>query len=235
MSSMVYSDVTLIVPTLNEEKNIPELISIVRNLYSDLTIIVADDGSTDKTQAIVRKLHKKDKRVHLLDRGKEEHKGITASVVDAVGKCKTKFFVVIDGDLQHPPEKVKEIIASLKKGNKVVIGTRKEVASDWPWHRKLMSKTAIWMGYVRLFLTGARATDIMSGFFGGDATFFLFHYHRKSKSFVLAGYKVLFDLLKIIPKDTPIGEVLYIFGARQRGTSKIGSRHIIAYLKSLFT
>jgi len=232
---MTYSDVTLIVPTLNEEKNIVELMSIVRKLYKDLNILVADDGSKDKTQQLVLAAGKKDKRIKLLDRGKEKYKGITASVIDAVLHCTTKYFVIIDGDLQHPPEVVKDMVASLKSGNVLVVGTRKEVASDWPWYRKLMSKTAIWMGYVRLFFTGARATDIMSGLFGGEVDFFSFHYKRKQKAFVLNGYKVLFDLLKIIPRKTPVGEVLYVFGARQRGESKIGSRHIVAYLKSLFT
>jgi len=232
---MAFTDTTLIIPTLNEEKNIPELLKIIRKHYKDLNVLVADDGSKDKTPALVRAAHNKDKRIDLLDRANEEHKGITASVVDAVCNCKTKYFVVIDGDLQHPPEKVGEMIASLRKGNKVVIGTRVEVASDWPWHRKLMSKTAIWMGYLRLFFTGRKAKDIMSGFFGAEVTFFKFHYYRKPKSFVLNGYKVLFDLLKIIPRNTSLGEVPYVFGARHGGTSKIGSRHIFAYLKSLFT
>lgn len=232
---MVFHDTTLIVPTLNEEKNIPELLKIVRKHYKDITIIVADDGSTDKTQRLVRAAEKKDKRIKLLDRSRKEYKGITASVIDAVLMAKTKYFVVIDGDLQHPPEKIGDLIKSLRKGNRVVIGTRVEVASDWPWHRKLMSKTAIWMGYFRLALTGRRAKDIMSGFFGGEVTFFAFHYRRKPQAFVLSGYKVLFDLLKIIPSKTKLGEVPYVFGARHRGTSKIGSRHIFAYLKSLIT
>jgi len=230
---MSYSDTTLIVPTLNEENNIVELLSLVRKQYKDLNILVADDGSKDETQALVRKAHRKDKRINLLDRTKEQHKGITASVVDAIHMCDTKYFVVIDGDLQHPPEKIGMIVRSLRSGNDIVVGTRKKVASDWPWHRKLMSMGAILMGYIRLCFTGVRTKDIMSGFFGGNVSFFIKHYQQKPKAFVLEGYKVMFDLLKICPRSTKVGKVFYVFGARQRGTSKIGSRHIIAYLKSL--
>jgi len=57
---------------------------------------------------------------------------------------------------------------------------------------------------------------------------------KKYNYFEHRGYKVLFDMLKIIPKKTTIAQAGYVFGGRQHGTSKIGKRHILLFLKSLF-
>ncbi|MDD3735512.1 MAG: hypothetical protein PHO31_03535, partial [Candidatus Pacebacteria bacterium] len=53
------------------------------------------------------------------------------------------------------------------------------------------------------------------------------------QKFELPGYKVLCDLLKIMPNDIKIKEVYYTFGQRKAGQSKIKTKHIILFLKSL--
>ena len=233
--ALPYVDTTLIVPTLNEEKNIGELLKIITRLYKGMQVIVADDGSTDQTARIVKAWNKKHKNVILLNRAKFQTKGLTASVIDAVKKTTTDYFVVIDGDLQHPPERIKDIVKKLRSGADIVAGYRKKVATDWPVHRRLMSEFATLSGKLRLLLTGTSTTDIMSGFFGCRTFYFMQEYDRRPSSFVLGGYKVLFDLLKWAPKYTKLAEVGYIFGARLRGESKISTKHIILYGKSLVT
>ena len=74
----------------------------------------------------------------------------------------------------------------------------------------------------------------MSGFFGGETEYVgsLIRDHPKTVS--PRGYKLLFDVLKVLPKDTRIGEFYYEFQTRSAGESKIGMKHILVYFRSLF-
>jgi len=230
---MDYSDTTVIVPTLNEEKNIGKLIDLIHENCPGAYVIVADDGSKDSTKAIVAR-KSKNKKVSFLDRSNSKVKGLTVSVNDSVKRCKTEFMVVIDGDLQHPPEKIPEIVKKLRAGYDVVVGTREKVVIEWAWHRKLMSKTAILMGKLRLALKGIHVKDVVSGFFGTRTALFKDALKRAEDKFEPRGYKVLFDFLKQLDSSARIGEVGYTFGLRKGGTSKISKTHIWLYFKSMF-
>ena len=65
------NDLTIILPTLNEGDNIGYMINSIRQISTDIKIIVADDGSKDSTQEVVKALAKKDKNIKLLDRTNE--------------------------------------------------------------------------------------------------------------------------------------------------------------------
>ena len=225
---MGYEDVTVIIPTLNEEKNIGELIRVLSNSYKGAKVIVTDDGSTDATATIVKDFSMGNKNIKLLDRSSEKIHGLTASVVDAVKKVNTEFLVVIDGDLQHPPKKIKEIVEKLRSRS-IVIGTRARVLGSWPLQRRLMSIAATNLARLRL---GRRVEDPMSGFFGVRSELFKKVIASKEEKFEKQGYKVLFDLLKCAPKAKH-ASVYYVFGERMGGESKIGHRQVLAFLKSL--
>ena len=224
-----YSDTTIIIPTFNEKSNISELLNLIEKPYKNISIIISDDGSRDKTQEIVKKHNKKNEKIKLLDRSKENIHGLTASVVDASKTVKTEYIVVMDGDLQHPPEKIKDIVKELRKENDLVAGARRKVL-DWSLDRRIISKGATLLGKSRLLLKGATCNDILSGFFGIKTK--LMQNINKNK-FELQGYKVLFDILKNIDKNTQIKNIYYDFGMRKRGHSKIGLKQIISFLKAL--
>ena len=223
------SDITIIIPTFNEEDNILELLKIIEKLYKNIRIIVSDDGSTDKTKKIVRKYSKKNKKIKLLDRSEKAVHGLTASVVDASKQIKTKYIIIMDGDLQHPPEKIKEIVRELRKGNDIVAGVRRKVF-NWSLDRRIISKVATFLGKSRLLLKGAICNDILSGFFGIKTK--LIQDINQNK-FEMQGYKVLFDILKNIDKNTKIKNIYYDFGMRKRGHSKIGLKQILSFLRAL--
>ncbi|RMF56012.1 glycosyltransferase [Candidatus Woesearchaeota archaeon] len=229
---MDFGDTTVIIPTLNEEKNIGEMLRILDKLYPGINIIVSDDGSKDKTQDIVRNYG--NPNFIVLDRSKQKVKGLTIRVIDAAKTVKTEFIVVTDADMQHPPEKIKEIIEKLRNGYNIVIGCREKILAKWPWHRKLMSKTAIILGQLRLLLKGIYVKDVVSGFFGVRSDLFKEVISKAEHKFEPRGYKVLFDLLKQINRSKKIGYVNYQFGLRKRGESKISRRHVVLYFKSLF-
>ncbi len=232
--SLSSSNLTVIIPTLNEEKNINNMISELIRLYPEISVIVADDGSTDQTREIVEQFHANNELIRFLDRKDEEVKGLTISLIDALKITKTQFFIVIDCDFQHPPEKIGEGLNLLVNGKQLVIGSRESV-EGWSLSRKIISWGAATLGKTSLWLRRRqRPKDIVSGFFGGETNTILSIIQEHPKTISPRGYKLLFDILKVLPRDIQIGEFMYSFKTRQAGESKISSKHIIVYFRSLF-
>jgi dolichol-phosphate mannosyltransferase len=224
-----YNDTTIIIPTFNEQENISELINLITKEYPKIKIIVSDDGSKDKTQEIVKICAKKNRNISLLNRSKEKIHGLTASVYDAAKKTETKYLVLIDGDLQHPPEKIKDIVKELRKGHDIVAGARKKIF-DWTLDRRAISNTATLLGKTRLFIKGANCKDILSGFFGTKKEIIT---NIKKEKFEMYGYKILFDILKNTERKAKIRDVYYVFGKRKKGYSKIGLKQIFSFFRAL--
>jgi dolichol-phosphate mannosyltransferase len=230
-----FEEITVVIPTLNEKETIEKLINAILKNYPKIKIIVADDNSTDGTISIVKRISSKDRNVKLLER-KGRKRGLTASVIDGISASKTKYVVVMDADMQHPFEVIKEIKKKFDEGYNLVVATRASV-KNWALHRKIISRLLIYVGYLVLYLEGsARCGDIFSGYFGVKKELFENVYKANEKRFVGEGYKVLFDLLKCInSKDAKIAEVPYVFHVRSSGSSKAGVKQGIALFKSFFS
>jgi len=225
---------SVIVPTLNERSNIVLLIPRLLSILPEISIIVADDGSTDGTPGVVNDWTAKNTKIKLLDRKEEPVKGLSISVVDAIKITQTEYFIVIDSDFQHPPEHINDGFRLLSEGYQIVIGRRIKVVG-WSFIRKVISWGATTLGKISLWLRRRpRPKDIMSGFFGGETNFVQELIEQSPESIAPRGFKLLFDLLKIMPKQTRIGEFSYTFQARKSGQSKIGMKQILVYFKSLF-
>ena len=243
---MDFKDLTIIIPTFNEEKNIGVLLTTIKKLLVNPSIIVSDDGSKDKTQEIV--CEKSTKGVVLLDRRKKPVHGLTVSVMDAIMKCKTPYFVVIDADFQHPPEKIKEIVEKLRdkkerykgeketfiRGKDIVVGNRAKISGEWPIHRLIISEVAYFLGRMRLWRKKFPKYDLVSGFFGGRTGIVKKIIEKNHQKFELKGYKVLFDILKYLPQDAKVDKVDYEFGIRHAGESKLSKKVMFYYFRSLF-
>jgi len=226
-----YEDTTIVLPTLNEEKSIAAILTILLSKYPGIRIIVVDDGSSDKTQSVVSS--QKNNAVELIDRSKKRDKGLTASLVDGVLASKTPYVIAMDADLQHPPESVKEIVDLLRENNEVVVGCRRKI-KKWGFHRRLISGTATLLAKTSLALNGSpKCSDVLSGFFGVKREVIQQACLANRQRFQSNGYKFLYDLLKCLPKETRVAEIRYDFGMRDTGKSKIGLKHILAFLASL--
>lgn len=231
-----YDDITIILPTLNEEQNISDMLTHLISHYRDCDIIIADDGSQDATKKIASSLEYKN--LIFLDRTNWQIHGLTASILDAIELVKTKYFIVIDADGQHPPGKIQDIVNILRLGSKLVIASRVEVERSWGLLRKTISYIGTFLGKTSLLLRGKNylSYDILGGFFGCDCEFWnrCISNRLKRKNFRLMGYKVLFDFLKCAPSGLKIEEVYYRFRTRKSEISKINLKIYLEYLKSCF-
>ncbi|MGC8662648.1 MAG: glycosyltransferase [Candidatus Micrarchaeia archaeon] len=230
---MKYDKITVVLPTLNEKDTIGILIADILKTYPGIKIIVVDDNSSDGTIQIVKHISAHDRSVRVFER--RGNKGLTASVIDGIKLSKTDYVIVMDADMQHPYEKIKEIKKKFEEGYDIVIATRTSV-KNWQLYRKIISKLLMFFGYMVLLAKGnALSKDIFSGYFGIERKLFIKIYYANEKRFVGPGYKVLFDFLKCTKKDEKIAEVPYVFGTRRHGSSKAGIKQGIFLFKSFFS
>ena len=228
MSDTINQNFTILIPTLNEEKNIKRLIETILSLYPSIHITVVDDGSTDDTVKLVNEFNDV---VSLINRKDNDIKGLSISIKEGIFSVKTKFFMVIDGDFQHPPEAINDAIKCSDENPEFIIGHRIKV-EEWPFLRKLMSQGAKLLATISLLFRRKKVPkDIMSGFFGGNTTYI--QTLLAENSIEDTGYKILFDLLKVAPRDISISQFGYVFKNREFGDSKIGKTQMIAFLRSL--
>ena len=118
---------TIIIPVYNEEENIEELYTRISAAMSKLDekyeILFVNDGSTDNTLDKLIELHKKNPKVFIIDfsRNFGRQMAMTAGIDYAHGNA----IILMDGDLQHPPEVIPELIKKCKDGYNLVFTVRK--------------------------------------------------------------------------------------------------------------
>ena len=119
---------SVVVPVYNEEEVISisyeRLKTVMDSMQEDYEIIFINDGSRDKTAQIIADIVQNDSNIRLLNfsRNFGHMPAITAGMQYAKGDA----IIVIDADLQDPPEVLPEMAALWKEGYDVVYGKRKE-------------------------------------------------------------------------------------------------------------
>lgn len=231
-----YDDFTIILPTLNEEENVGNIIGTLTRSYKGINILVSDDGSTDGTKRIVDAISAKNKKVKFLDRSKSKTKGLTASIIEGFERITTKYGVVMDADMQHPTEEVAKIAMNLRKGDDISVAVRAKF-DNWELYRKIISRVLVTLSYMILYVRGKQVcSDVFAGYFGARRKIVVDIVKKNRGRFVNDGQKMLFDLLKCINRGTiRISEVPYTFHQRKAGTSKAGIKHAIALFQSYFS
>lgn len=119
---------SVVAPCYNEEGNLSELYHRIQEVMDQTgenwELVLINDGSSDRTVEIMRKLHTQDNRVHYVDfaRNFGHQIAVTAGLDHAQGEA----VVIIDADLQDPPELILEMIKKWKEGYEVVYAVRSE-------------------------------------------------------------------------------------------------------------
>lgn len=124
-NKMEYS---IVVPVYNSENTLDELCERIKSVFKDITdnyeVILVDDCSVDGSWEKMKNLREKDKRmkiIHLL-RNFGQHN----ATVCGFNYCNGDYAIIMDDDLQNPPEEIPKLIEKINEGFLVVFGKYKE-------------------------------------------------------------------------------------------------------------
>ena len=118
--------ISIVAPIYNEQENLPELrrriTETMQQTQLPWELILVDDGSGDASPTLLKQFHEQDNRIKIvsLSRNFGHQPAVTAGVHHARGDC----VVLIDGDLQDPPEVIPQLIAQWQAGCQVVLAER---------------------------------------------------------------------------------------------------------------
>lgn len=148
----------MLIPVLNEEKGLEALIAALTPHLDALgltwSILFVDDGSTDGTADKLRSLNARDKRFTAISFSRNFGKEIALAA--GLKHVSARAVVIMDADLQHPPEVIGAFVAKWREGYQVVYGQRIDRHTDG-FFRRLYSRT-----FYRLFNVLAD-TDLPEG------------------------------------------------------------------------
>ena len=138
---------SVVIPAYNEEKRILPTLDRIRG-YLELQVyfgdvIVVDDGSTDRTARLIEERAAAWPSLTLIRNGRNRGKGY--SVRNGFESAKGQILLFSDADLSTPIEEIDKLLAAIRSGADVAIGSRALEKSDvrihQPWYRELMGKT----------------------------------------------------------------------------------------------
>jgi dolichol-phosphate mannosyltransferase len=227
---------TLVIPTRNEAGNVPRL---VRELGEALTgvdyRVVFVDDSTDETPAVIRDLSEEDGRISLIHRASAEQDGglstAVAAGMDAVAN-ESEYTCVMDADLQHPPEKVRELLEKARStGADAVVASRYVRGGSYAGLpgpvRKAISVGSKYLARI-VFKEARKTSDPMTGFF------LVRNEAISGIQFRPMGFKILLEILVCVP-ELKVAEVPLNFRARNAGVSKASLRQGLEYLAHIIS
>ncbi|MEV4517508.1 glycosyltransferase [Dactylosporangium sp. NPDC049525] len=229
------AQLTIIVPTRNEVDNVTTLFSRVNAAFADIRaeILIVDDSDDSTPFLVAEQAQTSTLPVRLLHRPSDErHGGLGSAVVAGARHARGEWVVVMDADLQHPPEVVAHLAqVAARHSADIVVGTR--YAGNGSTgdgldgaRRTAGSSTATRLAKALFPRRLATVTDPMSG---------LFAFRRAAVQLDRLdpiGFKLLLEILVRHPGST-VAEVSYEMAARHAGDSKASFKEAMTYLRHL--
>ncbi len=213
------TDLTIVVPTLNERENLEPLLALVTAALGDVSweVIFVDDNSGDGTADHARFLARRNARVRCLHR--IGRRGLATACIEGVLASASPYVAIMDGDLQHDEQLLPHMLDVLRSEPvDLVVGSRYvaggEVGEGLSGTRARVSGFATWLAR---FICKAEIADPMSGFFMLRREVF----ERAVGSLSQQGFKILLDLMASSPQPLRVRELPYKFRKRRYGESKL--------------
>jgi glycosyltransferase involved in cell wall biosynthesis len=219
----------MIVPTYNERDNIDRLLTDLRAADPELAILVVDDASPDGTAQLVRTRGRADPRISVLERPSKLGLGTAylAGFEYAVGHG-FDLALTMDADFSHPPSAVPGLVAAVRAGADLAIGSRYVPGggiSGWGLGRRLLSRFA--NTFVRLVLQ-LKPHDCTAGYRCYTRAVVVDLLRNPIRS---SGYSALLELLFQVQRGgRQISEVPIHFRDRTAGESKISTKELFRAL-----
>ncbi|MGH8956620.1 MAG: glycosyltransferase [Microbacterium sp.] len=223
--------VTVIVPTFNERDNVAELVARTALALAayDAEILFVDD-STDSTAAEVERVAADAPLpVRVIHRA-DNTGGLGGAVVVGLEAAQHDLCIVMDGDLQHPPELLPVLLGRHGEGGADLVAASRYIGGGdtsglGTAVRFGVSRAATWLTRAMFPIRLARSTDPMTGFFLVDRS------RLDLAALKPQGFKILLEILA--RTDLRIAEVPMEFGERRHGTSKASLRQGATFVAHL--
>ena len=140
------TEISIVVPTYNEEENIKPFLQrtekVLDKLGKSYEIIFALDPSSDNTEKIILDEIKRNKNIKLLIFSRQF--GQPAATMAGISSCKGSYCVIIDVDLQDPPEIIENLYNKIISGYEVVYAKRKSRKGE-TFFKKIISSIAYYL------------------------------------------------------------------------------------------
>lgn len=218
-------DVSVVIPLLNEEKNVPilydELTQTLRKTGLDYELIFVDDGSIDSSLQILENIQQNDYYVKIISLRKNF--GQTAAMSAGFDLAQGDIIIAMDADLQNDPADIPMLLAKINEGADLVTGWRYN-RQDPFFSRKLPSKIA---NRIISFATGVHLHD-----YGCTLKAFK---HEVIKTIKLYGEMHRFIPAIASAMGVTIAEVKVNHRSRRFGTSKYGISRTLRVILDLMT
>lgn len=234
-------EISLFLPVLDEEENLvpmhEKIAAALDELGRTAEVIFVDDGSTDRSLAILKEIAAKDDCVRVISL--RRNYGQTAAMAAGIDAAKGEILIPMDADLQNDPADIQRLLEKLDEGYDVVSGWRKN-RQDKLISRKIPSQIAnriiSWIGGVHLHDYGCslkayrrdvlkdvrlygemhRFIPIYASWAGARVTEIPVDHHArtmgKSKYGISRTVKVIFDLMTIKFMASYQTKPIYVFG-----------------------
>jgi dolichol-phosphate mannosyltransferase len=217
--------VSIIIPTYNEKDNVLVLIDTIRHVFRDTEyeVIFVDDSSPDGTAETIFNLSLKYPFLRLVSRPAKL--GLGSAVISGMRHALADSLIVMDADLQHPPEILPKILSKLVDGFDLVIASRKTEGGSivgWNWRRQIVSEFATFLAHLIVPKTRV-VKDPLSGFFGFKKSVL------RDVPLTSTGYKILLEII-VKGKYRSVSELPFTFIDRKSGQSKLGIQEYISFI-----
>lgn len=135
--------ISILIPCYNEEESLPALYARLKALLQSIDgysfeLLFVNDGSKDNTLKIIKELRTQDSRVNYVDLSRNF--GKETAMIAGIDHINSDAMIVMDADLQDPPELIKEMLYWWEQGYKDVCAKRKSRAGE-TWFKKWSSHT----------------------------------------------------------------------------------------------
>ena len=211
-------ELSIIVPCYNERANIRPLVAGLEAALRGIAweAVFVDDDSPDGTAAEVRALAAADARVRCIRR--IGRRGLSSAVVEGALSSSAAFVAVIDGDMQHDETRLPDLLAAVRAGADIAVGSRHVPGGD------ASGLAGAWRH--RISAAGTRLArralpvplhDPMSGYFLLSRPLF----EALAPRLTAQGFKILLDLVLSAPTPLRLVEIPCQFRSRNAGRSKL--------------
>jgi len=246
--SMKNQIVVVVIPTYNEKETIGSMIDALcskifcKILNWECHLLVVDDTSPDKTYEVVKKKQKKFSNLHLFLNPTKA--GIGNAYVKgfkyAMKKLKADVIIEIDGDFQHPPESVIELLKKIDDGADYVMGSRKirggTIPKGWGFKRIFFSQMGGFVARLIMFFPLKyfwQVTDPTTGLKASRVKEFVDRMDMDHIYSLKFGYKLEF-LFQTVALGAKVREIPLKFQLRHAGESKIDTDTALDIFKTAF-